>query len=158
MRGSRSSGTRSGASYHGERDEAVGAKARASLAAGVTPIACVGETLAERDAGTTGEVVERQLRAVIDALGADLPRIVVAYEPVWAIGTGRTASPEEAQRVHAQLRAQLAAAGAKDVQVLYGGSVKAANAASLYAMPDVDGGLVGGASLDANELLAIAGS
>ena len=144
--------------YHGERDEAVGAKARASLAASVTPIACVGETLAERDAGTTGAVVERQLRAVIDALGADLPRIVVAYEPVWAIGTGRTATPDQAQQVHAALRARLERAGAPDVPILYGGSVKASNAAALYAMPDVDGGLVGGASLDAGELLAIARS
>jgi len=144
--------------YHGERDETVGAKARAALSAGVTPIACVGETLAERDAGTTGAVVERQLRAVIDALGADLPRIVVAYEPVWAIGTGRTATPEQAQAVHAALRAQLGRAGASDVPLLYGGSVKASNAAALYAMADVDGGLVGGASLDAGELLAIAQS
>ena len=118
----------------------------------------MGETLAERDAGTTGEVVERQLRAVIDALGADLPRIVVAYEPVWAIGTGRTATPDQAQQVHAALRARLERAGAPDVPILYGGSVKASNAAALYAMPDVDGGLVGGASLDAGELLAIARS
>ena len=144
--------------YHGERDEEIGAKARAALAAGVTPIVCVGETLEERDAGSTGAVVERQLGAVVRVLGGAIDRIVLAYEPVWAIGTGRTASPEEAPRVHAHLRAPLAAAGAKDVPVLYGGSVKAANAASLYAMPDVDGGLVGGASLDANELLAIAGS
>ena len=144
--------------YHGERDETVGAKALAALAAGVTPIACVGETLAERDAGTTGAVVERQLGAVVDALGADLGRIVVAYEPVWAIGTGRTATPEQAQAVHAALRAQLGRAGASDVPLLYGGSVKASNAAALYAMADVDGGLVGGASLDAGELLAIAQS
>jgi len=144
--------------YHGERDETVGAKALAALAAGVTPIACVGETLAERDAGTTGAVVERQLGAVADALGADLARIVVAYEPVWAIGTGRTATPEQAQQVHAALRRRLEQAGARDVPLLYGGSVKAANAARLYAMPDVDGGLVGGASLDADELLAIARS
>jgi triosephosphate isomerase len=142
--------------YHGERDAEVGAKARAALAAGITPIACVGETLAERDAGATAAVVERQLGAVVDALGAEMGRIVVAYEPVWAIGTGRTASPAQAQEVHARLRAQLARGGAGEVPVLYGGSVKAANAAALYAMPDVDGGLVGGASLDANELLAIA--
>ena len=144
--------------YHGERDDEVGAKARGALAAGITPIVCVGETLAERDAGSTGAVVGRQLGAVIEVLGVSVDRIVLAYEPVWAIGTGRTASPEQAQEVHARLRSQLAAAGAKDVPVLYGGSVKAANAAALYAMPDVDGGLVGGASLDANELLAIAGS
>ncbi|MEO8487113.1 MAG: triose-phosphate isomerase [Betaproteobacteria bacterium] len=141
---------------HGERDGEVGAKARAALAARLTPIVCVGETLAEREAGATGTVVERQLGAVVDALGADLPRIVVAYEPVWAIGTGRTASPGEAQDVHASLRGQLARGGAREVPVLYGGSVKAANAAALYAMPDVDGGLVGGASLDARELMAIA--
>jgi triosephosphate isomerase len=142
--------------HHGERDGEVGAKAKAALAAGVTPIVCVGETLAERDAAATGAVVERQLGAVVDALGSDLARIVLAYEPVWAIGTGRTATPAQAQEVHAQLRAQLGRAGAGEVAVLYGGSVKAANAAALYAMPDVDGGLVGGASLDANELMAIA--
>ncbi|HET9338914.1 MAG TPA: triose-phosphate isomerase [Casimicrobiaceae bacterium] len=142
--------------YHGERDAEVGAKARAALAAGLTPIACVGETLAERDAGATAAVVERQLGAVVDALGTETGRIVVAYEPVWAIGTGRTASPAQAQEVHGRLRAQLAGSGAGEVPVLYGGSVKAANAAALYAMPDVDGGLVGGASLDAHELLAIA--
>jgi len=142
--------------YHGERDGEVGAKANAALAARVTPIVCVGETLAERDAGATGAVVERQLDAVVDALGAGLPRIVVAYEPVWAIGTGRTATPAQAQEVHGRLRARLKRAGAGDVKLLYGGSVKAANAAALYAMPDVDGGLVGGASLDAHELLAIA--
>ena len=142
--------------YHGERDGEVGAKANAALAARVTPIVCVGETLAERDAGATGAVVERQLDAVVDALGAGLSRIVVAYEPVWAIGTGRTATPAQAQEVHGRLRARLKRAGAGDVKLLYGGSVKAANAAALYAMPDVDGGLVGGASLDAHELLAIA--
>jgi len=142
--------------YHGERDGEVGAKALAALASRVTPIVCVGETLAERDAGATGAVVERQLGAVVDALGAELPRIVVAYEPVWAIGTGRTATPAQAQDVHERLRAQLGRAGAGDVKLLYGGSVKAANAAALYAMPDVDGGLVGGASLDAHELMAIA--
>ena len=142
--------------YHGERDGEVGAKAKAALAARVTPIVCVGETLAERDAGATGAVVERQLGAAVDALGAGLTRVVVAYEPVWAIGTGRTATPEQAQEVHERLRARLARAGAGDVKVLYGGSVKAGNAAALYAMPDVDGGLVGGASLDAHELMAIA--
>ena len=128
----------------------------AALASRVTPIVCVGETLAERDAGATGAVVERQLGAAVDALGAGLARVVVAYEPVWAIGTGRTATPEQAQEVHERLRARLMRAGAGDVKVLYGGSVKAGNAAALYAMPDVDGGLVGGASLDAHELMAIA--
>jgi triosephosphate isomerase len=142
--------------YHGERDGEVGAKAKAALASRVTPIVCVGETLAERDAGATGAVVERQLAAAVDVLGADVVRIVVAYEPVWAIGTGRTATPAQAQDVHERVRAQLKRAGAADVKVLYGGSVKAANAAALYAMPDVDGGLVGGASLDAHELMAIA--
>ena len=104
----------------------------------------------------TDAVVMRQLRTVVDALGSDLPKIVLAYEPVWAIGTGRTATPAQAQEVHALVRGALAKAGAADVCVLYGGSVKAANAPALFAMPDVDGGLVGGASLDADEFLAIA--
>ncbi|CAG0988209.1 triosephosphate isomerase (TIM) [Burkholderiales bacterium] len=142
--------------YHGERDGDVGAKALAALAAGLTPIVCVGESAAERDGGTTGAVVERQLGAVVDVLGAGVAGIVLAYEPVWAIGTGRTATPDQAQEVHAALRRLLDRGGARDVKVLYGGSVRAGNAAALYAMPDVDGGLVGGASLDANELLAIA--
>jgi len=141
---------------HGETDSEVAAKAKAALSEGITPIVCVGETLAERDAGTTDAVVVRQLRAVTDALGANLPKIVLAYEPVWAIGTGRTATPAQAQEVHALLRAALAKAGAPDVRILYGGSVKAANAAALFAMADVNGGLVGGASLDADEFLAIA--
>ena len=149
---------------HGESDAVVAAKARAALAAGLTPIACVGETLEQRERGETEAVVSRQVDAVIGrqaaaliaALGADLARIVVAYEPVWAIGTGRTASPDQAQAVHAALRAQLAAAGGANVPLLYGGSVKAANAAALFAMPDIDGGLVGGASLDADEFLTIA--
>ena len=140
---------------HGETDAIVSAKARAALEAGLTPIACVGETLAERERSETESVVGRQIAALIDALGADTARIAVAYEPVWAIGTGRTASPEEAQRVHATLRARLAAAGAGGVSVLYGGSVKAANAGALFAMPDIDGALVGGASLDADEFLMI---
>ena len=141
--------------FHGERDEQVAAKAKAALAAGLTPIVCVGETLAEREAEQTSAVVTRQIDAVIRTLGAAMTRTVVAYEPVWAIGTGRTASPEQAQEVHALLRGRLASAGAADVRLLYGGSVKAANAASLFGMPDVDGGLVGGASLDAREFLAI---
>jgi triosephosphate isomerase len=140
---------------HGETDGVVGAKARAAVAAGLTPIACVGETLAERDRGETGVVVERQAAALIAALDAEVARIVVAYEPVWAIGTGRTATPAEAQTVHATLRGQLASAGAGEVSILYGGSVKAANAAALFAMPDIDGALVGGASLDADEFLRI---
>ena len=141
--------------FHGERDEQVAAKAKAALAAGLTPIVCVGETLAEREAEQTSAVVTRQIDAVIRTLGTAMTRTVVAYEPVWAIGTGRTASPEQAQEVHALLRGRLASAGAADVLLLYGGSVKAANAASLFGMPDVDGGLVGGASLDAREFLAI---
>jgi triosephosphate isomerase len=144
--------------YHGETDGVVGAKAKAALAAGVTPIACMGETLAERDAGQWQAVVGRQFDAVAAALGAELPRAVVAYEPVWAIGTGRTASPAQAQEVHGFLRERLRRAGAPNVQVLYGGSVKAGNAPELFAMPDVDGGLVGGASLLATEFLAIAGA
>ena len=141
---------------HGEADGVVAAKARAALAAGLVPIACVGETLAERDAGETAVVVLRQLDAVLQAVGSDAGRLVFAYEPVWAIGTGRTATPGQAQEVHARLRERLAAAGASDAPLLYGGSVKAANAAALFAMPDIDGGLVGGASLDADEFLAIA--
>ena len=142
--------------WHREGDADVAAKAGRALAAGVTPVVCVGETLAEREAGVTEEVVVRQLGAVVDALGADMPRIVLAYEPVWAIGTGRTASPGQAQEVHAVLRGALDNARAQDVPILYGGSVKAANAPALFAMADVDGGLVGGASLDAVEFLAIA--
>jgi len=142
---------------YGDTDAGVAAKAAALLAAQITPIACVGETLAEREAGATEAVVLRQLEAVLDAVGADAARLVVAYEPVWAIGTGRTATPEQAQAVHAALRARLATAGAGDVQVLYGGSVKGDNASALFAMPDIDGGLIGGASLKAGEFLAIAG-
>jgi len=141
---------------HGETNAQVAAKAAAALDAGVTAIVCVGETLAERDAGQTETVIAAQFDAVAAALGPRLARAVVAYEPVWAIGTGRTASPEQAQTVHAFLRERLANAGAGDVTLLYGGSVKAANAEALFAMPDVDGGLIGGASLDANEFLAIA--
>jgi len=141
---------------HGEGDALVAQKARAALDGGIAPIVCVGETLAERDAGRTDEVVTRQFQAIAAALEQDLRRIVLAYEPVWAIGTGKTASPAQAQEVHALLRRALERAGAPDVSVLYGGSVKAGNAKSLFAMPDVDGGLVGGASLDADEFLAIA--
>ena len=141
---------------HRESDVEVAQKAKAALSAGITPIACVGETLAERDAGKTEAVVMRQLGAVVEALGADLAKIVLAYEPVWAIGTGRTATPVQAQEVHATLRAELTKARAPNICILYGGSVKAANAAALFAMTDVDGGLVGGASLDADEFLAIA--
>jgi triosephosphate isomerase (TIM) len=141
---------------HGETDAIVGAKAKAALAAGLTPIACVGETLDERERGDTAHVVLRELAALLAALGSDATRMIVAYEPIWAIGTGRTAQPSEAQAVHATLRARLAESGAGVVPVLYGGSVKAANAAALFAMPDIDGALVGGASLDADEFLRIA--
>jgi triosephosphate isomerase len=142
--------------WHGESDGTVAAKAQAALQSCLTPIVCVGETLAERDGGDTEVVVGRQFDAVAGALEADVGRVVLAYEPVWAIGTGRTATPDQAQAVHGFLRARLRNAGAGEVQVLYGGSVKAANAGALFAMPDVDGGLVGGASLDVREFLAIA--
>ncbi len=143
--------------YHAETDAVVALKAQRALAAGVTPIVCVGETLAEREAGRTEEVVKRQLAAVIHTNGHCISEIVVAYEPVWAIGTGKTASPEQAQAVHAVLRAQLHAASphADKVHILYGGSMNAANAAQLLAQPDIDGGLVGGASLKAADFLSI---
>jgi len=143
--------------YHGEADATVAAKAQRALAAGVTPIVCVGETLAEREAGQTETVVKRQLAAVIHAVAHCTSEIVVAYEPVWAIGTGKTATPEMAQAVHAVLRAQLAAATQhpERVRILYGGSMNAANAASLLAQPDIDGGLIGGASLKAADFLHI---
>src|SRR3954454_2795773 len=143
--------------YHGESDALVAGKARTALAHGITPIVCVGETLAEREAGHTEEVVKRQLAAVIHVNGHCISEIVVAYEPVWAIGTGKTATPEQAQQVHALLRKQLAAATghAERVHILYGGSMNAANASSLLAQPDIDGGLVGGASLKAPDFLQI---
>jgi len=142
--------------FFGDTDAVVAAKAKAALAAGLVPIACVGETLAERDAGATEDVVLRQLDAVLEAVGADAARMVVAYEPVWAIGTGRTATPEQAQSVHATLRGRLAKARAEGIAVLYGGSVKGDNAQALFGMPDIDGGLIGGASLKSGEFLAIA--
>ena len=143
--------------YHGETDAVVASKAQKALAAGITPIVCVGETLQEREAGLTHEVVKRQLAAVIHTNGHCISEIVVAYEPVWAIGTGKTASPEQAQQVHAVLRAQLHAATEHSdrVQILYGGSMNAANAAQLLGQADIDGGLVGGASLKAPDFLAI---
>lgn len=143
--------------YHHESDALVALKAQAALARGVTPVVCVGETLAEREAGQTEIVVKRQLSAVIHQLAHCAAEMVVAYEPVWAIGTGRTASPEQAQAVHAVLRAQLQAATgrADSMKILYGGSVKPDNAATLFAQPDIDGGLVGGASLKAADFVAI---
>ncbi len=143
--------------YHFETDALVAEKAQQALAAGITPIVCVGETLSEREAGQTENVVKRQLAAVIHANGHCISEIVVAYEPVWAIGTGKTATPEEAQAVHAVLRAQLKAATghAERVKILYGGSMNAANAASLLAQADIDGGLIGGASLKAADFLTI---
>ena len=148
--------------YHGETDALVARKAESALAGGLTPIVCIGETLAEREADRTGEVVGRQLDAVIDRLGAEVARTVIAYEPVWAIGTGRTATPDQAQAVHRILRERLRAAGtigerARDVRLLYGGSVKGDNADELFGCDDIDGGLVGGASLDGQEFLAICG-
>jgi triosephosphate isomerase len=142
---------------HGESDQLVAAKAAAALAHKLVPIVCVGETLAEREAQATERVVARQLGAVVDALGARIDGVVVAYEPVWAIGTGKTATPAEAQAVHAFLRALLVERGAAGaaIRILYGGSVKADNAAQLFAEPDIDGGLIGGASLKAADFIAI---
>jgi len=143
--------------YHSETDANVALKAQRALSAGITPIVCVGETLAEREAGTTEEVVKRQLAAVIHTNGHCISEIVVAYEPVWAIGTGLTATPEQAQEVHAVLRAQLKAATSHSdrVSILYGGSMNAANAMQLLAQADIDGGLIGGAALKASDFLAI---
>ena len=143
--------------YHGETDEVVAAKVQRALSSGITPIVCVGETLAEREAGKSEEVVKRQLAAVIHANGHCISEIVVAYEPVWAIGTGLSATAEQAQQVHAVLRAQLKAAtpNAERIHLLYGGSMNAANAAGLLAQPDIDGGLIGGAALKAQDFVTI---
>lgn len=144
--------------YHGESSELVAKKTVAVLDAGMTPIVCVGETLAEREAGQTDAVVRAQLGAVLALVGERVEKIVVAYEPVWAIGTGKTATPAMAQEVHASLRAQLAEqhpAAAATVQILYGGSMKPDNAVELLAQPDIDGGLIGGAALKATDFLAI---
>lgn len=144
---------------YGEDDALVARKFAAALSRGLTPVLCVGEQLADRDAGRTHEVVARQLDAVLAVSGAQgLARGMVAYEPVWAIGTGRNATPAQAQDVHAFIRGRVAAHDASiaaALRILYGGSVKAANAAELFGMPDVDGGLIGGASLKAEEFLAI---
>ncbi|QGZ61038.1 triose-phosphate isomerase [Paraburkholderia acidisoli] len=144
--------------YHGESSQVVAQKALRALTAGLTPIVCVGETLEERESGATERVVGAQLDAVLAALSVDeAARIVVAYEPVWAIGTGKSATTEQAQQVHAFLRARLAAKGAQvaNVSVLYGGSVKPENAAELFRQEDIDGGLIGGASLKEGDFLAI---
>jgi triosephosphate isomerase len=142
-----------------ESEQLVARKFAAAQSKALIPILCVGEQLAEREANRTQDVVQRQLDAVLELSGVDaFAHAIIAYEPVWAIGTGRNATPEQAQEVHAFIRARLAARSAKiaaETRILYGGSVKAGNAAELFAMPDVDGGLIGGASLKADEFLAI---
>lgn len=145
-------------SHYGEGDAVVAAKFLRAVEAGLVPVLCIGEALTEREAGQTEAVVLQQLSAVLDAAGERFVGAVVAYEPVWAIGTGRVASPEQAQQVHRILRAavmQRFPTAAAELKIIYGGSVKAANAAALFAMPDIDGALVGGASLDADEFAAI---
>jgi triosephosphate isomerase (TIM) len=146
-------------SYFGETDEIVNRKAKAALAANLTPIVCVGETLEQREGGQMEAVVKGQVRGSLAGLGEDLGRVVIAYEPVWAIGTGRTASPAQAQEVHALIRSTLAEIGGADtgaaMRIQYGGSVKASNAKELFGQPDIDGGLIGGAALDAHSFVEI---
>lgn len=139
----------------GEMDDFIAKKVLAVQEAGLTPIVCVGETLSERESDLTEQVVAQQIQAVLTLPDFDPSNVVIAYEPIWAIGTGKTATPEQAQAVHAYLRSQLPSEHAEKIQILYGGSVKAANAAELFAMPDIDGGLIGGASLKAEEFSAI---
>jgi len=145
---------------YGETSAIVAAKFQAAQVAGLKPILCVGETLAERESGTTEKVINEQLDAVLGSAGIDaFASAVIAYEPVWAIGTGMTATPEQAEDVHRHIRARLAKRNAdlaSRVQILYGGSMKGENAAGLLSMPDIDGGLIGGASLKASDFLAIA--
>lgn len=145
--------------YFGETDELVAQKTARALSAGLIPIVCVGETLAQREAGQTDAIVGRQIDAVLSSIAEnDLAKIVVAYEPVWAIGSGKTATPEMAQEVHAMLRQRLTAKNAqaaRQVRILYGGSMKPENAQELLAMPDIDGGLIGGAALKAADFLSI---
>lgn len=143
--------------HQAESDTLVAIKAERALKEGITPIVCVGETLQQREAGLTDFIVKQQLAAVIHLVGHCISEIVVAYEPVWAIGTGKTATPDEAQHVHSVLRTQLKAATehADRIRILYGGSMNASNAAQLLAQPDIDGGLIGGASLKAEDFLAI---
>jgi triosephosphate isomerase (TIM) len=145
--------------YYGDTDAVVAAKYAAALKAGLTPIVCVGETLAERESNVTAQVVTRQLDAVIANSGVtSLAKAVVAYEPVWAIGTGKTASPAQAQEVHALIRARVAASDlevAAGLQILYGGSVKPGNAKELFGQSDIDGGLIGGAALVADDFVGI---
>lgn len=142
-----------------ETDAEVNRKIKAALAAGLTPIVCVGETLTERETNKTEEVIRRQMIDGLAGLGEMIGRLVIAYEPVWAIGTGRTATPAQAQDVHAFIRRMLremaGASIAQSVRIQYGGSVKAANAAELFAQPDIDGGLIGGAALEATSFAAI---
>jgi triosephosphate isomerase len=146
--------------YFGETDETVAKRVKAALAKTITPIVCIGETLEQRDAGETNDVVKRQTAVALNGLSAEqAAKLVLAYEPVWAIGTGRTATPEQAQEVHAFLRTQLAAMFGDDVaetvRILYGGSMKPKNAAELLDQADIDGGLIGGASLVADDFLGI---
>jgi triosephosphate isomerase (TIM) len=141
----------------GDTDAVVASKINRSLEVGLMPIVCVGETLVEREAGLFAEVIGTQLKSALAVLPKETNRFVIAYEPVWAIGTGKTASPEQAQEVHALIRSQLMAAGfpAQEIAILYGGSVKGSNAASLFSQPDIDGGLIGGAALITEEFIAI---
>ncbi len=150
--------------YFGDTDQDISAKVRVAQQAGITPILCVGESLSQREAGQVNDIIQSQIAAVIDGSGdtsssaVDLGNLVIAYEPVWAIGTGKTASPEQAQEVHEMIRSTVTkvdAAAAQHLRILYGGSVNAGNAADLMAQTDIDGGLVGGASLVAEDFLAI---